>query len=266
MVRKMVSLLLVAAMLCAFGCAAYADEVAQPDAGRKFESWWAVPGGLVQINYEEEGYRVSVRIDPADGRDGSVWEYACYYNEETDSLLSATSSRTDFSCDPDTGEEIYKESAYDGFDEEATATTFSIDGNGCLVWKDGHEDAGANLAFVNIGPFSGTWRNEAEEVEAEFMWNGLSEDSFFYTVYIQRGASDAERYALFLMNGTFDPATGKLTASGTCTLFTRNADGGYDTSDDGESYEAVFSVTENGIRFDTDNGIELTYDLLGSNG
>ena len=78
------------------------------------------------------------------------------------------------------------------------------------------------------------------------MWNGTDEDSLFYTVYIWRGNDRAEQYALYLMNGFFDPSAGKLTADGTCTLFTRNASGEYDSRDDGESVEAIFSVLENG--------------------
>ena len=185
--------------------------------------------------------------------------------ENTDSLLSVSSSRTDFTINPDTGDTVYGDTVYEGIDEEGQNTEFTIDADGCLIWKDGHDDAGAGLKFADIGRFEGVWRNEAEEVEAQFMWNGLSEDEMFYTVYITRGKTDGDHYTVFLMNGTFDPATGKLAAMGTCTLFTRNASGEYESSEDGETYDAFFSMMEDGrLLFETANGIELEYDLMGA--
>lgn len=239
------------------------DAVPQPEGGKKFESDWAIPGGLAEIYYEEEGYRVTLTIVHKDGT-GSIWEYACYYMEDTDSLLSVSSSQADFTVDPNTGSAAFKGSAYEGIDEEGKATAFTIDADGCLIWKDGHGDAGAGLKFANIGRFDGVWRNKAEEVEAEFLWNGLTEDEMFYTVYITRGKTDGELYTNFLMNGTFDPSTGKLTAEGACTVFTKNASGAYDSSEDGENYDAVFSMMEDGrLLYETANGIELEYDIMG---
>lgn len=239
------------------------DGIPQPEGGKKFESDWAIAGGLAEIYYEEEGYKVSLAIQNEDGT-GSLWEYACYYVEETDSLVSVSSSRDDFTINPDTGDTVYAGSAYEGIDEEGKETTFTIDADGCLIWKDGHESAGAGLKFVNIGRFQGVWRNEAEEVEAEFLWNGVDADTFFYTVYIQRGNEGADHYALYTMNGTYNPATGKLSADGACTLFTKNASGEYDSQDDGEPVDAFFSKLENGnLLYETANGIELEYDLMG---
>ena len=239
------------------------DAYPQPEKGKKFESDWAIAGGLVEIYYEEEGYRVTLTLENEEGA-GSLWEYACDYAEDTDSLRSISSSRTDFTFDPDTGDVKNANTVYEGLDEEGKETAFSIDAHGCLIWKDGHENAGADLEFANIGRFQGVWRNEAEEVEAEFMWNGTDEDTFFYTVCIQRGNVGAEHYALYLMNGTYDPAAGRLTAEGSCTLFTRNASGEYDSQDDGETVDAFFSVLENGnLLYETANGIELEYDIMG---
>lgn len=261
--KRIISILLAVLMLCVCACAA-ADEVPQPEGGMKFESDWAAADALVQIFYEEEGYRISLEMMKDDG--GTVWEYACYYYEETDSLVSVSSSRMDYTLAPDTGDKVFGESAYDDLDDESTATVFTIE-DGCLIWKDGREDAGAGLKFQNIGRFNGSWKSEEAEVRVDFMWNGLSPDSYYYTVYITRGKTDGDTYALFLMNGDYDPATGKLTASGTCTVFTRNAAGEYDTEDDGESYDAVFSRMENGdLLFETENGIELEYDLMGDLG
>ena len=65
--KKVISILLAIMMLGAFACAASADEVPQPEAGKKFESNWAIPGGLAEIDYEEEGYRVMLEITKDDG-------------------------------------------------------------------------------------------------------------------------------------------------------------------------------------------------------
>ena len=239
------------------------DVYPQPEGGKKFESDWAIVGGLAEIIYEEEGYRVTLTINNQDGT-GALWQYSCYYVEDTDSLLSVSSSRTNFTINPNNGETVYGDVAYEGIDEEGKETAFTIDDHGCLIWKDGHDDAGSGLEFQNIGRFDGVWRNEAEEVEAEFLWNGLTEDEMFYTVYITRGKTDGDHYTVFLMNGSYDPAAGKLTAAGTCTLFTKNASGKYDSSEDGETYDAIFSMMGDGrLLFETANGIELEYDIMG---
>jgi len=261
--KKLTVILLAVMMMCVCACAALADELPQPEAGKKFESDWAVAGGLAQIVYEEEGYRVTLEITKEDGT-GAVWEYACYYHEDTDNLVSVSSSRLDYTVDPDTGDKVFGDYAYEGLDEENQGTEFIIGSDGFLVWKDGHDDADAGMKFADIGRFDGVWKNEAEEVNAEFLWNGASEDEMFYTVYILRGRIEGERYASFLMNGTYDPASGKLIAEGTCTVFTKNDSGEYESSDDGEMYDAVFSMTEDGkVFFETANGIELEYDIMG---
>ncbi len=263
--KKLISILLAILMLGALACTASADEVPQPEAGKKFENDWAIAGGLAQIVYEEEGYRVMLDIAKDDGT-GSIWEYSCYYHEDTDCLSSVSSSRTNYGIDPETNEKIIGETVYEGLDEE-TGTEFTIDADGFLIWKDGHDDAGAGLKFANIGRFDGVWKNEAAETKAEFIWNGATADEMFYTVYILRGKTDGDTYASFMMTGIYDPATGKLTADGTCTVFRKTADGEYDSEEDGETYDAVFSMTEDGrVLFETDNGIELEYDMLGNQG
>ena len=259
--KKLISILLAVAMLGVIGCAALADEVPQTEGGKKFESDWAIAGGYMQIVYEEQGYRISLDIRNKDGITGSDWEYSCFYHKDTDSLKSVSSTRTDYTYDPVTNERVYGDPVYDEeFNDEKNATEFTIDKDGFLLWKDAHDDAGAGLKFKNIGMFEGVWKNEAEEVRAEIRWNGITEDDLFYTVYITRGKTDGERFTDFIMNGDYDSSTGKLTAMGSCTQFTKKADGEYSTEEDGETYEAIFSMTEDGkVLYETANGILLDY-------
>ncbi len=256
---------LLAVMMIVCACAAMAEAYPQPEGGKKFESDWAIGSGMVNIIYEEEGYRVAIDVADLAKASGSSYEYSCFYNEEKDALISVSSSRRDYKISDDGLDKTFAEPQYDGPDEENQETVFTIDENGCLIWKDGHDDAGAGLKFTNIGRFKGVWRNEAEEVEAQFMWNGIDPDTMFYTVYIQRGKTGADTYSLFTMNGFYNPATGKLEADGTCTVFTKNASGDYDTQDDGENFDAFFSMLDGGkILYEAGNGIELEYDPLGS--
>ena len=260
--KKLIGIVLAVMMMGLMVFGAMADEIPQPEGGMKFESDWAIENGMVQIVYEEEGYRVAIDIQTPGQETGSIWEYSCYYQKDTDSLGSVSSLRRDYTVNPDNGEKEYKDSTYEDMDDEKTATEFTIDAEGKLIWKDGREDAGKGLKFTNIGRFEGMWKNEAEETEVEFMWNGS--DSLDYTVYIQRGKIGAEHYTLFLMRGEYDPATGKLSASGVCTLFTKNASGEYESSEDGETYDAFFSRTADGkVLYETANGIELEYDMVG---
>ena len=132
--KKILGILLAVMMLFAAACA-IADEVPQPEGGKKFESDWAVPGGIIEIYYEEEGYRVYAKIEQPDAPAGAEFEYSCYYQEETDCLMSVSSIRSDYTVDPDTGDEIYADeaSAYEGIDEEGKETVFTIDGIGKLM-------------------------------------------------------------------------------------------------------------------------------------
>ena len=257
--KKLISILLAVMMMGVCACAAMADERPEPEGGKKFGSDWAIGGGYVLIVYEEEGYRVSIDI-LKDDNTGSLWEYSCYYMEDTDSLKSVSSSRTNYTYDPDTNGKEFADPVYEGLDDENQVTEFTIDKDGFLIWKDGHEDAGAGLKFKNIGSFEGVWQNEAEAVRAEMRWNGATDDELFYTIYITRGKTDGDRYEEYTMNGFYNPATGKLEAMGTRIVFTKNANGEYDPEDDTESYDAVFSMTADGkVLYESGSGIVLDF-------
>ena len=106
--KKFLSILMALLMtLSIIGSAALAEEsVPQPEGGKKFESNWALGGGLISIVYEEFGYRVMVELVNNEDWSGTVWEYSCYYHEDTDSLVSVSSTKSSFTIDPETFDRV----------------------------------------------------------------------------------------------------------------------------------------------------------------
>lgn len=262
--KKILSILLAVMMLTALACAAaQADEIPQPEGGKKFETSWAIRGGLIDVHYEEEGYRVMVDLCNLQEGTGTIWEYNCYYVADTDTLTSISSLKRGYTVDTVTGNEIYAEPEYDGIDENGMETTFAINDRGVLVWTDGHDKtAGADLEFSNIGQFTGMWRSaEGEEpVWVEFNWMGKDEEQFYYSVYLHRG--DEEVYQEYNLIGRYNAETGKL------VCIEMNEEDNEIGFDNPEAYEAIFSRTEDGkVLYEAANGIVMEYDFLGgSNG
>lgn len=253
--KKTLCILLIAAAVLSLACVVSAEEI--PAGVKKFEGDWALGGGLVRIVWEEEGCRVLVDLCDLEGRSGSIREYACYYHEDTDTLVSFSSSRRSYTLN-EVGERVDGEVSYDGVDEAGQNAVFAIAENGALVWSDDRDpDAGADLEFRYIGQFEGMWRSAEgqQPVWAEFTWHGLDQETFFYFVYLHRG--DDVTYTDYTMTGVYDEAAGKLVCTG-------NVAGG----EGGEPYEAVFSMTDDGrVLYEADGGVVLEYDVLGgSNG
>ena len=260
MMKKLLIIALAMALLLVCG-AAPAEE--QSEGGKKFESNWAKAGGLVEILYEEEGYRVSVDLFNQSENTGTLWEYACFYNEEKDVLESFSSLKACYTVDPQTLDRTFGENEYEGIDDEDAMSVFSLTADGALCWKDGHENLGQDLEFTDIGRFDGVWRNEEEEIYAEIWWRGLyDEETYYYDVFISRGGT--EQYANISMEGLYSAESGLLEASGTATVMVRNAAGSYDETADDEIFEAFFRNLGDGkLLWETDNGIELEYDIMG---
>lgn len=259
-VSVVLTMILVLELICSV---AFADEIPQPEGGKKFESDWAKTNGLVEIHYEEEGYRVSVDLYNQVENVGTLWEYSCYYVEEKDVLESVSSSKIGYAVNPDTLNKSLDEYEYQGLDVDNDTTVFKLSDDGALIWEDGRENMGRDLQFRDIGRFEGVWKNPEEEVYTEFWWKGLyDENTYFYSVYIHRGGD--KQFADYSLEGLYNPETGKLEAYGTVTATVLNEDGSYETAEDGEPCEAVFSDLGNGkILYETANGIELEYDILG---
>lgn len=271
--KKLTSILVT--LILALACTALADEVPQPEGGKKFESDWAAQNYVVNIYYEEEGYRVSVVSEILKEGTGTEWFYNCYYHPEDDTLVSVSSSKQTYTFAPvvssengefDPEEEIeaddektYEPAEYEGFDEENTVTVFSIDEKGRLHWLDGRENVGADLEFANIGRFGGDWINDDEGVYVSIEW--ARGENGFYIVVIQRVSPDGAQRALYAMTGLYNEETEKLECDGKVYMVGEDNQLG-----EGEECDAFFSRMENGgILYETANGIELEEDL-GSQG
>lgn len=272
--KKIVSIILALAMALALLCAAAsADEVPQPEGGKKFESNWAIFNTTVRIVYEEEGYRVYIRMTDPTEHTGTEWEYACFYVEDRDALVSVSSSKNPFTENTATGEIVRGEYEYQELDDADQCAVFTINEDGFLTWTTGRGDEGMDLVFSDIGKFEGAWRSEDKKTEALIEWTDTEEDEGFgYNVYLRDEGE--ESYAEYSGHGLYDAKTGKMTAIADSLIISRlNAEGKYDMEDvpvnPDEPLELIFSDLGNGrILLEKENGIELVYDELGgdSNG
>ena len=107
---------------------------------------WANAEGCerMSITVEEtmDGYEVTV-FASGSAFDGAYWVYTCYYDEETDSLISdgLLAEKHEYAYSED-GEEYTEEVIYD--DDEAM---FRLNEEGQLLWYEKKEDAGAGRVF-----------------------------------------------------------------------------------------------------------------------
>ena len=265
--KKIVSILLAVVLAAALCCSATADEYPEPEGGKKFNTNWAIFGMTVNVNYEEEGYRVYIRATDPYELSGTEWEYSCAYNEEKDALVSISSSKNPFTTDPESCAVIRGDYEYQDLDLDDNETVFTIDENGCLVWEDGRGNAGADLVFTDIGAFEGYWKSEDGSMYADISWSDSEiDDEYGYSVYLHDEGD--ESYADYILHGLYDRETGKLVTTGMVTINRLNAQGGYDTEEVGEDpdepWEIIFSNLGGGkILLERDNGYELIYDIMG---
>lgn len=259
-------------ILAAMCCTALADEYPEPEGGKKFNTNWAIFGMTVEIDYEEEGYRVYIKASDPHEKNGTEWEYSCFYNAERDELISISSSKNPWYMDPATGESVRGEYEYQGFDDEGQETTFRIDEDGYLTWQDGRGEAGADLVFSDIGAFKGFWKSEDGKIYADIEWcDSEIGDEYGYNVFLHDEGE--ESYAEYVLHGLYSRETGKLETTGSVTIYRLKTEGGYDTeeipADPAEPLEIIFSNMGGGrILLERDNGYELVYDFMGgdSNG
>ena len=110
--------------------------------GHHFVGVWNDERMSVTVDETMEGYEVAV-LASGSAFDGAYWVYSCYYDEETDSLISdgQIAEKHEYAYSED-GEDYTEELVYD--DDEAM---FRLNEEGRLLWYEKKENAGEGREF-----------------------------------------------------------------------------------------------------------------------
>lgn len=161
-----------------------AQEAPDPD---NYSGVWQCDRASIEINWEEEGYRVLVEWGSS-AWESTFWEYSCFYHEEDNTLVSMPFGlRTEVVYTEGSDEATYTDVYDDG------QATFSLDEDGCLIWQDEKEDAGKGMRFVRIDEtdapdpdnYSGIWQCDRASIEIDWEEEG-------YRVFIEWSSSALE--------------------------------------------------------------------------
>lgn len=189
--KKLFAIML--ALVLALSCTAVLAEDAQPEPDAPFGGLWEAERTEIEINWEEEGYRVYIRGSDS-ATSFSVWEYSCLYDEATNTIKSMpTGIHTEVTVAEDgteTSNVVYE-------DGEAE---FSLTEDGKLVWKDLKDDAGNGVVFEKADdPFEGFWEcdragmviiEEDDGYRAHIEWSSSATENseFDYACTLQENA------------------------------------------------------------------------------
>ena len=158
-----------------------AKEAPDPD---NYSGVWYCDRASIQIDWEEEGYRVYIEWSGS-ATESTIWEYSCFYNEENNTLESLPLGRKTEAVYTEGSDEPTYTDVYD--DGEAT---FSLDEDGHLIWQDEKEDAGKDMHFEQsteiTAPdpdyYSGTWQCDRASIQIDWEEEG-------YRVFIEWSSS-----------------------------------------------------------------------------
>ena len=161
--KKLIAMLL--GLVLMMGCAALAEEdfefAPMPAEAAVYEGAWQCGRASMDVNWEEEGFRVLIRWGSS-AWEHTEWEYSCYYHEDDNSLVSMPFGiRTEYVYGED-GEIASVTDVYD--DGEAT---FLLDEEGCLIWQDEKENAGEGMRFKKLPEEEPLFATVGEAMEAE---------------------------------------------------------------------------------------------------
>ncbi|MBR3016896.1 MAG: hypothetical protein IKH57_07455 [Clostridia bacterium] len=109
-----------------------------------FAGEWQCGRATVEMNWEEEGFRVLIRWGSS-AWEHTEWEYSCFYDEENNTLVSMPfGTRTDCVY----GDDGELASATEVYNDGAAA--FALTEEGFLTWDDEKENAGDGMLFERI--------------------------------------------------------------------------------------------------------------------
>ncbi len=105
-------------------------------------SQWVCDRARIEMDWEEEGYRVYVEWS-SNAWESTVWMYSCVYDAATNSL-SGFGSCENLEYDDDglvkASGEVY----------DMGGVSFTLNEDGKLLWQDAVEDAGKDMAFERL--------------------------------------------------------------------------------------------------------------------
>ena len=122
------------------------DEASEPmpREAAAFEGVWQCGRTTVAMYWEEIGFKVLIS-QSGSAWEQTEWEYSCFWHAENNTVVSMPfGTRTAYVYGED-GEIASVTEAYsDGI------AVFLLDADGCLVWQDEKENAGAGMRFEKI--------------------------------------------------------------------------------------------------------------------
>ena len=158
-----------------------AQEAPDPD---HYSGVWQCDRASIEINWEEEGYRVFIEWGSS-AMESTIWEYSCLYHEEDDTLVSMPFGlRTELVYTEDSDDPALTEVYNDG------TATFSLDADGRLIWLDEKENAGEGMKFERVEEtpapdpdyYSGVWQCDRASIEIDWEEEG-------YRVFVEWSSS-----------------------------------------------------------------------------
>lgn len=182
------------------------EESMTPDSSAaRFEGLWVDGDAQAEIVRDGSGFRATIL------KDGLLWRYWCLEQQDTGLLIDTGFGSLCEASAKSNGDVSIGDSLYDD-----GAATFSIDGEGRLIWSDEKENAGEGLAFVSAGRFAGSWADGGAFVRIT-----LEGDSYVIYATVDTTPTPEWHYVC-----VFDPLTGTLDGVGSMDWLTQREEDG----------------------------------------
>ena len=115
-----------------------------PEDAEPFTGRWICGSVSLTVRWDEDSFDVRVNRNSS-ALENTEWIYRCRYADDSRMLISLpTGTRTDYVHTESTAE-VTTTVVYDNGE-----AVFLLDKNGCLIWRDDREAAGAGLRFERL--------------------------------------------------------------------------------------------------------------------
>lgn len=207
---KKLTAALLAVMMILAGVSALAETPetpAAPEASPErdpFDSVWRDGFDYVEINCMDGYWAVVVSLESGT----RLWEYTCIMNDAQDALVSDSTA---------TNRELAVRWNEEGSMEEREVVSseasaiFTLDEDGCLLWKDEAGDAGAGRRFVKSGWFEGTYA--CDDYSLSIFWDTEDADGTMFSGYKAQMDLESENgLTTWIYSCSYDPQDDRLYA------------------------------------------------------